>query len=276
AGESARDGEAGKADGSDNWSYFTIRPDIRRCVFPLCGGEYVQRVNRSYTYCRGSWTAGECYVSVMDWSRTGLGDDQIAGALNSGYPVLVRGWTDDAYYDGFGNYGKFVASELWVANNADAPDGVYARVKNNGVRCFTTPCNSISEGKLNSWLYGNIAEVDFSASSATEDELAKAYDAMAGNDGVMITGWRYWWREHNTWGAGRTAEQFFRRVVAAAPKCMVTGCSNQVCAPDPVVTTCEDLPQYACYATATCERQAGGECGWTETPELTACLEGSL
>lgn len=56
--------------------------------------------------------------------------------------------------------------------------------------------------------------------------------------------------------------------------CMVTGCSGQVCADRPVYTTCEWRPEYACYADATCERQEDGNCGWTKTPELEACLGG--
>jgi len=32
------------------------------------------------------------------------------------------------------------------------------------------------------------------------------------------------------------------------------------------------LPEYACYADATCERQADGACGWTEDAVLAACL----
>lgn len=55
--------------------------------------------------------------------------------------------------------------------------------------------------------------------------------------------------------------------------CYVGGCSSQVCSDRPdVVTTCEWLPEYACYRSARCERQANGACGWTETPELLACL----
>lgn len=57
--------------------------------------------------------------------------------------------------------------------------------------------------------------------------------------------------------------------------CVVSGCSGQICASEPVITTCEWHPAYACYADATCEVQPDGHCGWTETPELTACLEGS-
>jgi eight-cysteine-cluster-containing protein len=56
--------------------------------------------------------------------------------------------------------------------------------------------------------------------------------------------------------------------------CIATGCSGTVCA-EPgkeVMTTCEYRAEYACYPSATCEKQADGTCGWTQTAELTACL----
>src|SRR5262249_3870164 len=58
--------------------------------------------------------------------------------------------------------------------------------------------------------------------------------------------------------------------------CKVTGCSGQICADQDMITTCEWRDSYACYETATCPRQAAGSCGWTDTPELDACLAGSL
>lgn len=54
--------------------------------------------------------------------------------------------------------------------------------------------------------------------------------------------------------------------------CIVTGCSSQVCADEEVNTTCELRPEYQCYGYSACERQAGGECGWTQTVELMECL----
>lgn len=59
------------------------------------------------------------------------------------------------------------------------------------------------------------------------------------------------------------------------PECQVGGCSGQVCheAGDPVFTTCEWRPEYACYQTyGQCERQPDDTCGWTPTAELQACL----
>jgi hypothetical protein len=55
-------------------------------------------------------------------------------------------------------------------------------------------------------------------------------------------------------------------------KCVKTGCSAQVCSDHEVITTCEYRPEYACYKKATCARQKDGNCGFTKTPELEACL----
>ncbi len=62
-----------------------------------------------------------------------------------------------------------------------------------------------------------------------------------------------------------------------AGACAVGGCSSQLCGEaadmEGMVTTCEYREEYACYQTAKCERQATGQCGWTETPELAMCLK---
>lgn len=56
--------------------------------------------------------------------------------------------------------------------------------------------------------------------------------------------------------------------------CYTGGCSGQLCTDEPdMMSTCEWNEQYACYQSATCERQASGKCGWTETLKLTQCLE---
>ena len=61
----------------------------------------------------------------------------------------------------------------------------------------------------------------------------------------------------------------------AAP-CYVGGCSGQICSDqEGAVSTCEYKEEYACYKTATCARQASGQCGWIQTPALTVCLDDS-
>jgi hypothetical protein len=59
-----------------------------------------------------------------------------------------------------------------------------------------------------------------------------------------------------------------------APSCFIGGCSGQVCSDrQGVISTCEWRPEYACYQSATCERQADGQCGWTQTTALLQCLK---
>jgi len=69
------------------------------------------------------------------------------------------------------------------------------------------------------------------------------------------------------------------RLEAPAPaRCVVAGCSNQLCIEESEaragggVSTCEYRAEYACYAEATCARQASGQCGWTQTSALQQCL----
>ena len=62
----------------------------------------------------------------------------------------------------------------------------------------------------------------------------------------------------------------------SAKTCIVAGCSGQLCVEsnaEPISTTCEWHASYACFHSATCEVQASGDCGWTQTPQLTQCLE---
>ena len=69
-------------------------------------------------------------------------------------------------------------------------------------------------------------------------------------------------------GTGGTTEP-----PASTAECKPGGCSGTVCSDqEGLMTTCEFKPEYACYGSATCARQSDGQCGWTQTPELTACL----
>lgn len=56
--------------------------------------------------------------------------------------------------------------------------------------------------------------------------------------------------------------------------CEVGGCSSEVCIEEGTLygTDCQYEESFACYKTATCERQASGACGWTATEELQSCL----
>jgi hypothetical protein len=65
-----------------------------------------------------------------------------------------------------------------------------------------------------------------------------------------------------------------RSAARAVPPCVIGGCSGQICAAEPLFSSCEWRPEYACFGQAICEPQRDtGRCGWTMTDALRACLE---
>ena len=80
---------------------------------------------------------------------------------------------------------------------------------------------------------------------------------------------------HGARPATLVASQFYLPVTAKPAKtCYIGGCSSQVCSDvKGVITTCVWKPEYACYQKyGVCEVQASGDCGWTQTADLLACL----
>jgi hypothetical protein len=251
---------------SSTSTYYSVRPDLRKCASPRCGGYFVKRANQLFTRCANGRLATECYVAEIDW----------ADQPQVGIPgALLRGNVVPKFYPGFGNLGAFRVSESWQAASDNQPTGTYYRVKDRGVRCITHPCLTHHEAKLNSIVQANIAGIDLNSAGAKEDLVGEASRAMTEPDGILVVGSH----EPVTGPGGRSrqlkATQFYLRAGKQTSKaCFKTGCSNQVCADENVITTCEWRQEYACYQKATCERQADGKCGFTRTPELTACLKG--
>ncbi len=283
AGETADDAALdGKADGAvdGSYTYFEVWRDVAKCSAPACGGYVLRRLNRSTTVCHDHSTAWACYVPAIDWSEANLGADQQAalvdaatrGAWSWGAIALVRGRFAPEQYAGWGNLGRFIVTEAWVAQTDAVSDGVFARVHDNGVRCITTPCPTIGEKALNTSRSATVHGLDWSLAGLDDDQIATlSTEMVASPGGVIIAGSRYWYKENGQRAKGRTVTAAYRRLVDQT--CYVGGCSGQICSDDPgAISTCEWRDEYACYQTATCERQSDGQCGWTATAELDACL----
>jgi hypothetical protein len=56
--------------------------------------------------------------------------------------------------------------------------------------------------------------------------------------------------------------------------CMVGGCSSELCveAGTDAISPCIWKPEFTCYQSAICRKQASGLCAWERTPELEVCL----
>jgi hypothetical protein len=250
---------------SDNSTFYTVRADLRRCISPMCGGYFVKRVNLPTTRCANGSYMAQCYVAAIDWK----GQHEVEAGR-----ALLRGNVIAKPYERFGNLGEFVVLESWQAVTDSQPEGTFYRVRDRGLRCITHPCPTHQEAKLNSIFSLNIAGVDLSGAGLGNNTQA-AEAAMREPAGVMISG-------NNvpvTGPGGRSltlkAMQVYLRDspgVSNLKPCMKTGCSRAICADHNVISTCEWRPEYACYQKATCARQADGNCGFTETRQLTSCL----
>jgi hypothetical protein len=160
AGETSEDAALdGKADGAvdGSYTYFEIYRDLRKCSSPSCGGFFLHRLNRTSTVCHNGTSRWSCYVPGLDWTEAKLPDTLQAALLDAadrdatsyGVIAIVRGRFAPQSYTGYGNLGRFIVTEAWVAENDAVSEGVFTRVKDSGVRCITTPCPSVKELGLN-------------------------------------------------------------------------------------------------------------------------------
>jgi hypothetical protein len=274
------DGKAdARVDGS--YTYFAISADFRKCAYPMCGGFFLDRLNRSTTKCHDGKERAACYAPELDLSESGLSarahDKLVAAAgasLEPGVRALVRGRFAKSNSTPMPELGRFIVTEVWLAQSDSVPSGVFVRLKDNGLRCIAAPCPSTTERGLNTSRSATISDLDFTASAIDDEAVAELVHEMFLPHGLIIAGSRFEVSVDGRKGKGRTATAVYRRLFdeAEAP-CFVGGCSGQICSDqEGVISTCEFRPEYACYADATCERQVDGECGWTPTPELEACL----
>ncbi|HJT66476.1 MAG TPA: DUF6748 domain-containing protein [Pyrinomonadaceae bacterium] len=247
-------------------SFYSFRRDLRKCASPRCGGYFVKLVNNARTRCADNRWAAECYVASIDWNEQPEPENDRA---------LLRG-TMRLQGGPNGRFGVLRVTEVWQAAGSTEPSGTFFRVRDRGIRCIAAPCATHHEARLNSTQGRDIAGVDLGGAGAPEKWLNGATEAMTLPNGILVSG------NHApvTGPAGRSqmlkATQFYLRADKATAStlkpCIKTGCSGQVCSDQEVMTTCEYKTEYECYKKATCERQASGDCGFTPTPELNACL----
>jgi hypothetical protein len=248
-----------------NSTFYTLRPDLRRCAAPRCGGYFIKRVNQAFTRCVEGRNLPECYVASIDWK--GATEVPANRALVRG-SMLKRPTKQ-------GSFGVLRVDEVWQAVTDNKPLGEFYRVRDLGLRCIAAPCLSHQEAKLNTAISRKIAGLDIALVGASETAISEATKTMTSVEGMLVAG------SHTTVSgpAGRAqmlnATQFYLQVnlpISDSKPCLKTGCSGEICADETMMSACVYRPEYECYQKARCERQNDGKCGFTKTPELTSCL----
>jgi hypothetical protein len=219
--QAAPDGTATGATAAAS-AYFSIRTDLRKCAYPMCGGWFLSSVNSSTTQCHDGTIATSCYTPVLDWTNSGLDDMQQAAlseaanhaALSPGvYAIVLGHFARTNTTTPNPTLGRFVISQAWVSEGDGVSSGTFVKVKDNGIRCFAAPCPNLTETTLNTPQTTDIAEVDWTPSGLTEAQIEDCTQDMYGPDGLLIAGDRYTTTVNGTAATGRTVTAAYQRLV---------------------------------------------------------------
>lgn len=232
---------------SHRYVYYSVRPDFRRCISPLCGGYWISRVNSELTRCADRKLQAECYVAEIDWAAMDI--DGSEGA------TLILGRHRRRNFPGFGLLGVLVPRDAWRPANDAPPEGTWYGLKDNGIRCITFPCYNIDQRVLNNRATQTISGVDLTQVGADPADEQAAFDALA--DGELIAvGENQVVLNEGPAGDGLTliASQFFLRVQTeldaklyceTAADCQLTAYHSFVSSPDECYCTLCPVPLNA-------------------------------
>lgn len=221
--EPANDSQSTYDVAAANYAYFEIWADLRKCPSPACGGWFVSRLNRSTTTCVDGKVATSCYTPVLDWSATGLTDDQQAPFLDACYRsatsssvyAIVRGEFAQTNDTPNPDLGRFLVLEAWVAEGDSVADGTFVRLQDNGLRCFVAPCPSLTEQTLNKSSTAKISALNWSPSGLDADQIADCTQDLFTPNGLLVAGYRYNYTANGTGAKGRTVTAAFQRITLA-------------------------------------------------------------
>lgn len=182
--ESGAGREQSASTEADVSTYYSLRPDARRCMWPTCGGSWVRRVNRDVTRCADGFYRTECYVAEVQ-NSTGLSDAEWQAARGKSHIVRADMTTIQT---SVGKYGALRASEIWNAFDGETVTGTFYQITDNQIRCFTAPCFSLHEARLNSSSQRELSGLDGRLAAEAGEALSQGAIIVKGQNRARSNG----------------------------------------------------------------------------------------
>ncbi|TVZ37351.1 hypothetical protein P886_1692 [Alteromonadaceae bacterium 2753L.S.0a.02] len=196
---------------------YTVEPDYRDCIYPLCGGYWLTPVNRVFVEVPTISDADYApvpqpvYVVEINYDGLGLSDEQIQKfehyiALGR---ALIKGalvdfdWSNNAY-----DLQALKATATWTSANSQAAVGTYLDVKSSGIVCITTPCPYYKAQQINTYWSFLFHELNFERAQLTDAQLTLARSLVA-EKSLVLTGTRFVSQGMTGDGIGIAATQVF-------------------------------------------------------------------
>lgn len=181
---------------------YIVKPDYRKCAFPLCGGWFLTPVNQyslnleteDEAYQNAALLPNSIYVSYINYKRLGLTEKQIAEletAIHS-EQALLRGTVTNSPISGniITRTKTLVANGAWVGANKNTPVGPYLKISSTGIVCITTPCPYFKATLINSNYSSEFHDLSLEKAMLDREQEAQAWQAIS-TDGLVITGTTY-------------------------------------------------------------------------------------
>ncbi len=171
-------------------TFVAVRPDLRRCASPACGGFWVKWSNRATTVCADGRAASECYVASIDLTRTNLPAAQ-QDALNASFhdttvtnSTVLRG---RIVAGASGAPGRFDATDVFRTESPTDSDAtlVFAQASDS---CTFQPCAPSRMISLNSTRARTPASIDFSRAAGPDAAHDLAQLGGTADSGVIVRG----------------------------------------------------------------------------------------
>jgi hypothetical protein len=163
-------------------SIYVVRPDLRLCPSPLCGGYWVGLANHARATCQDGALRPRCYVArIVGEDRHPVGVDVPAGSL-------VRADIEPSKDEGFGELGVLVVAGVFSPAGTTAGGGSFFRLIDSGIRCIRAPCFSFRAAQLNQSVRTTLSGIDLGSARAAPEEVVRAETALHKKTGLLAQG----------------------------------------------------------------------------------------
>lgn len=186
---------------------YSVKPDYRKCAFPLCGGWYLTPVNQysilpqteDEAYESSTLLPSSIYVSYLDFKALGLDKKQVEelqGFIRT-QQVLLQGTIASKSTSSNTIMAKNIfksktlnVNGAWISANKSLAIGPYQKITSTGIVCIRTPCPYFKTHILNSNYSSLIHALDFDNVGLTSEQQIQAWEATS-TTGLIITGTTY-------------------------------------------------------------------------------------
>lgn len=199
---------------------YSVKPDYRKCAFPLCGGWYLTPLNQfslqleteDEAYQNSLLVPNSIYVANIDLKKLRLSEKQteelqlamhnqqalLRGVVNKGLSILTTNVKSPS----------FSTEAAWIGANKNDAAGPYLKVASSGIVCITTPCPYFKADLVNTNYSFQFHELSLEKAALDSDQEAQAWQAIASR-GLLITGLKYESQGQIGTGVGIAATKVF-------------------------------------------------------------------